>query len=79
VVGVPGGLGGEEVWAFVAPEQGAEVDPRELRVFCRGTLAVYQIPEVVRVRADLPRSASGKAQKFRLREMALREKEEGER
>lgn len=73
VVGVPGGLGGEDVWAFVIPEEGADLTPRQVREHCRGVLEPYEIPQVVRVVEDFPRSSTGKPQKFRLREMALQE------
>ncbi len=73
VVGVPAGLGGEEVWAFVIPERGAKLTPHDVRTFCRGALEPYQIPQVVRLVEDFPRSSTGKPQRFRLREIALKE------
>jgi fatty-acyl-CoA synthase len=75
VVGLPGGLGGEEVWAFVILQPGADLTPRQVREFCGGALEPYQIPQAVRVVGDFPRSSTGKPQKFRLREMAAKEKE----
>lgn len=76
VVGVPGGLGGEEVWAFVIPEEGSTLTARQVREHCRGALEPYQIPQHVRMVQDFPRSSTGKPQKFRLREIALRERED---
>ncbi|HEY74718.1 MAG TPA: acyl--CoA ligase [Thermoflexia bacterium] len=73
VVGVPRGLGGEEVWAFVIPEDGTDLTSRQVREHCRGVLEPYEIPQVVRIVDDFPRSSTGKPQKFRLREMALQE------
>ena len=73
VVGVPRGLGGEEVWAFVIPEEGARLTPHQVREHCRGVLEPYEIPQVVRIVDDFPRTSTGKPQKFRLREMALQE------
>lgn len=73
VVGVPKGLGGEEVWAFVIPEEGADLTPHKVREHCRGVLEPHEIPQVVRFVDDFPRSSTGKPQKFRLREMALQE------
>lgn len=75
VVGVPSELGGEDVWAFVILEEGAHLTPRQVREFCRGALEPYQVPQVVRLVADFPRSSTGKPQKFRLREMAVEGKE----
>jgi len=73
VVGVPRGLGGEEVWAYIVLEDGANLTPRQVREHCRGALEPYEIPQVVRIVEDFPRSSTGKPQKFRLREMALQE------
>ena len=71
VVGVPGRLGDEEIWAFVILEEGSDLTPRQIREYCRGALETYQIPQVVRILPDFPRTSTGKPQKFRLREMAL--------
>ncbi len=75
VVGVPGRFGDEEVWAYVIPEEGQTLTSQEVREFCRKVLEPYQIPQVVRVVADFPRASTGKPQKFRLREMAMKERE----
>jgi acyl-CoA synthetase (AMP-forming)/AMP-acid ligase II len=45
-----------------------EVSDRELIDFCRGRLAHYKCPTVIELRETLPRTATGKLQKFRLRE-----------
>ncbi len=77
VVGVPGRFGDEEVWAFVIPAEGHPLTSQEVREFCRGVLEPYQIPQVVRIVEDFPRASTGKPQKFRLREMAMREETGG--
>lgn len=74
VVGVPGELGREEIWAFVIPEPSANLTEREVIAYCREALEAYKIPDQVRFVEDFPRSALGKPQKFLLREWALREK-----
>lgn len=74
VVGVPGGLGGEQVWAFVRPEEGAVLTSREVRQYCRGVLQPYQAPQRVSFVDDFPRSSAGKPQKYRLRQMAMLER-----
>jgi acyl-CoA synthetase (AMP-forming)/AMP-acid ligase II len=77
VVGVPQAIGGERVWAFIIPEtsvEGATEAPltaREVLNYCRRELEAYKLPDQVRFVADFPRAASGKPQKFRLRELAL--------
>ncbi len=73
VVGVPSDVGGESVWAFVLLEDGAEMSAQEVRDYCRAALEAYKIPSRVCFVDDLPRSETGKPQKFKLREMALQE------
>lgn len=73
VVGVPAPIGGERAWAFVILEEGAEMTAREVLNYCRLGMDAYKVPDRVRFVADFPRAASGKPQKFKLREMALRE------
>jgi acyl-CoA synthetase (AMP-forming)/AMP-acid ligase II len=71
VVGVPDALEGESVWAFVLLEEGAEMTVREVLDHCRLELEPYRIPSQVRFLDAFPRSATGKPQKFKLRERAL--------
>lgn len=73
VVGVPSEIGGESVWAFVLLEDGAEMTVQEVLDYCRAALEAYKIPSRVRFLREFPRSATGKPQKFKLRELALQE------
>ena len=77
VVGVPAPIGGERAWAFVILEEGAEMTTREVLDYCRIGIDAYKIPDRVRFVTDFPRAASGKPQKFNLREVALRERQAG--
>ena len=70
VVGVPSRKYGEEVAAFIIPRKGATIAPEDVRAFCRGQIAWYKIPRHIAVVDAFPLTASGKIQKFRLREMA---------
>jgi acyl-CoA synthetase (AMP-forming)/AMP-acid ligase II len=78
VVGVPAPVGGERAWAFVILEEGAEMTAREVLDYCRMGMDAYKIPDKVRFVTDFPRATSGKPQKFKLYEMALREGQAGE-
>lgn len=78
VVGIPSPRGGDEVWAFVIPQPGARLDPRQVLDHCRAELEAYKIPSQVRFVADFPRAETGKPQKFALREQALRALQEAE-
>ena len=77
VVGVPAEVGGENAWAFVLPEEGTELDEQEVLAFCREELEPYKIPSQVRIVTDLPRSETGKPQKFKLQEEAIQLIQEG--
>ncbi|WP_029896662.1 AMP-binding protein [Desulfohalovibrio reitneri] len=70
VVGVPSRKYGEEVGAFVKPQPGFELRPEDVRDSCRGQIAWHKIPKYVAFVEDYPMTASGKVQKYKLREMA---------
>lgn len=68
VVGVPDEVYGEAVCAFVQARAGMPVDSDELRRFCRSRIGAYKSPRYVRPVDELPRTPTGKVQKFKLRE-----------
>jgi crotonobetaine/carnitine-CoA ligase len=73
-VGVPAGEGLEEdVAVFVVPRPGSVVTVEELGAFCAETMPRYLQPRHLRVVEDFPRTATNKIEKYRLREMLLRE------
>ncbi|WP_045218416.1 AMP-binding protein [Desulfonatronum thioautotrophicum] len=70
VVGVPSRKYGEEVGAFIVPKAGVTLTPEEVRDFCRGKIARYKTPRYVAFVDAYPMTASGKIQKYKLRETA---------
>ncbi|WP_137283761.1 long-chain-fatty-acid--CoA ligase [Halorussus salinisoli] len=68
VVGIPDDRRGETVKAFVVPVPDADVTPDEIRQFCLDNLAEYKHPREVEFVEELPRTTTGKVQKFELRE-----------
>jgi crotonobetaine/carnitine-CoA ligase len=72
VVPVPSELGEDEVLACVVPRPGASVDPAALVRFCEGRIAGFAIPRYVEVVDALPLTASGKVEKYRLRQQGVR-------
>ncbi len=64
---------GEEVAAAVRLKPGAAAAEEELKEFCQGRIARFKIPKYFRFVGEFPMTASGKIQKFRLREMHERE------
>jgi len=68
VIGVPDEKWGEMVTALVVLRPGREVSEADLIAFCRERLAHYKCPKSVEIRTELARTATGKLQKFKLRE-----------
>lgn len=66
VIGIPDEKWGELVTALVVTN--AEIPEHELITYCRERLAGYKTPKRVEFRAELARTATGKLQKFKLRE-----------
>ena len=67
VVGLPDAKWGEAPHAFVVLKSGAEATADELRTFTRERLAHFKCPHSVTFVADLPKTSTGKIQKFVLR------------
>ena len=71
VVGVPDAFFGEELLAVVRPREGEEATEQELREFCKGKISHQKIPRYFQFVDAYPMTASGKVQKFVLREQAI--------
>ncbi len=67
VIGVPHDTWGEMVLALVVPGPGSGLTEADVVAHCRTILAGYKCPKQVEFREELPRTATGKLQKFRLR------------
>ncbi|QKG86025.1 AMP-binding protein [Kroppenstedtia pulmonis] len=70
VVGVPDAKYGEQVMAFIRVKEGEELTHSEVRMFCEGKIAKFKIPQYTEIVDTYPMTASGKIQKFMLRERA---------
>jgi acyl-CoA synthetase (AMP-forming)/AMP-acid ligase II len=68
VIGVPDERWGETVKALVVVADGKAATEAELIAHCRDHLAHFKAPTSVELRGSLPRTATGKLQKFKLRE-----------
>ncbi len=71
VIGVPDERYGEELMAWVKVRPGADVDPEELREYCRGKIAHFKVPRYVKLVDGFPMTVTGKVQKFKMREQAV--------
>jgi fatty-acyl-CoA synthase len=70
IVGLPDEKWGETPHAFVVLKDGASADPAELIAFARERLAHFKAPRGVTFVTELPKTATGKIQKFVLRKGA---------
>ena len=68
IIGVPHEKWGETVKALVVLEAGSTATERDLIDHCRGILTHYKCPTSIEFRDELSRTATGKLQKFKLRE-----------
>jgi fatty-acyl-CoA synthase len=69
VVAKPDDKWGETPCAFVELKPGAKASADDLTAWCKKNLAGYKVPRYV-VFAEIPKTSTGKIQKFKLREMA---------
>jgi long-chain acyl-CoA synthetase len=57
---------GHAIKAVIVPRAGAGLDMRSVKAHCRQQLAAYKVPKVVEFATILPRTSSGKIQRFKL-------------
>ncbi|MFP3987183.1 AMP-binding protein [Streptomyces sp. E11-3] len=68
VIGVPHEKWGETIKALVVLAEGATAREADIIAHCKERMAGYKAPTTVEFRAAIPRTATGKIQKFKLRE-----------
>ena len=71
VFGVPDEYYGEEIVAWIQLHEGETATEQEIRDFCKGNIAHFKIPKIIRFVAEFPMTVTGKLQKFRMREMEM--------
>lgn len=71
VIGVPDETYGEQVMAWIIPKEGESITIEEVRDYCKGKIARHKIPRFVEITDSYPMTASGKIQKYRLREQSI--------
>jgi len=71
VVGVPDPKYGEELMAWVILKEGEQLDAEELKAYCTGKISRHKIPRYIEFTKEYPMTASGKIQKFKLRELSV--------
>ena len=73
VFGVPDARYGEELCAWIKLRDGERASESEIADFCEGKIAHYKIPRYVRFVQEFPMTATGKVQKFIMRERMIEE------
>ena len=72
VVGIPSEYYGEEPVAFIILQEGETATQIELKKYCRERIAYFKVPVYVYFVDSFPKTASGKVQKFKLQEQAIK-------
>jgi fatty-acyl-CoA synthase len=73
VAGLPDRKYGEIVAAWIVPSPGATLTEESIRRSCQGRISYFKVPQVIRIVPHLPRTVTGKVQKFLLRDQAVRD------
>jgi fatty-acyl-CoA synthase len=73
VFGVPGKTMGEDVAVWIKLEEGASATAEEILHFCRGKLPDSSLPRHIKFVREFPMTLLGKIQKFRMRDIAIKE------
>ena len=71
IIGIPDQVYGEEIMAWIILKEGETADAEEIKEFCKGKISKHKIPRYIEFTDTYPMTASGKIQKFRLREKAV--------
>jgi len=73
IFGVPSRTSGEVVAAWIKLEDGASATEEEILQYCLAKLPASCLPRYIKFVREFPMTLLGKVQKFRMREMAIKE------
>lgn len=71
IAGIPSPKYGEEVAAYIIPKAGIKLTAEDIKAYCRGQIARYKIPKYIFFVESYPMTASGKIQKYKLKDIGL--------
>jgi acyl-CoA synthetase (AMP-forming)/AMP-acid ligase II len=66
VAGIQDDVLGQAIKAVIVPQRGTDLTAMAVKAHCRENLAAYKVPKVVEFATTLPRTSSGKVQRFKL-------------
>jgi len=72
VFGIPDKFYGEEIMAWIQLHAKETCTEEEIQSFCKGKIAYFKIPKYIWFVEEFPLTVTGKLQKFRMREMAIK-------
>lgn len=72
IIGVPDSTFVDEIAAFIITKDGNEMDTSFIKEYVKTNLAAYKRPKYIAFVSEFPTTESGKVQKFKLREYAIR-------
>jgi len=78
VIGVPDPKYGEELMAWIILKEDEQLNGEELRAYCKGKISRHKIPRYIEFTKEYPMTASGKIQKFKLRELSIEHSEKAQ-
>ncbi len=73
VIGVPDSKFGEQIAAWIQLKEGQSATPEEIKNFCKGRIAHFKVPKYIRFVDDFPTTVTGKIQKYKMREITIKE------
>jgi fatty-acyl-CoA synthase len=73
VIGVPSKQYGEEVMAYIILKEGKSLTEEEVKEYVRQNMARHKVPRYIKFTDSFPMTASGKIQKYKMREEAAKE------
>ncbi len=73
VLGVPDKKYGEEICVWIKLNEGESSTEEEIKAFCKGKIAHYKIPKYIKFVDEFPMTVTGKIQKFKMRDIAIKE------
>ena len=72
VFGIPDEFFGEEVMAWIELHKGESATEEEIKEFCKDKIAHFKIPKYIWFVDEFPMTVTGKLQKFKMREIAIK-------